>query len=523
MATRTQACVYAADKLEHTDYIRLLSPRTAQHIQAFSKRAAQLLQADHSEASVHAAPPAQSSTTDQEVLMRGNDTGASASAPSGDDEPPQNVTYRSLLRNRSFRMLWLGEAISTFGSLFTRLAVPVYVYNITNSPTQLGLSVFFSLVATLLFGLVSGVLVDRWDRRRSMIAANLLNGVVLLVLAGVVLGDPPLPVRLAAIYALSFIAALLRDFFAAARVAIFPDIITKQEYLTANALDQSTIQFAELLSYPLSILVLWLGPSLAFGLDAGTFFVSAALLTAVTVSRAPVQRPPENTILRDIAAGLRTVRQLDLVRKVVVLSFVVPTIFSLMFTLQLLYAVKVAGSTDVAGFPLLEGAMALGFVVGALLLGRWGKHTSRGRLLAYGLAGMGVALALQGMLPYLLPWLGLPTVLEAWRPWTPLLLVATLPVLLSGITNSWVSTGIRTIVQEQTPQAALGRVFSVIQVAASFGFALGALLTIFVNDHVPLILISLGSMLVVLGLVCRTWLTSGETPPVHNDEVNVRA
>jgi MFS family permease len=419
-------------------------------------------------------------------------------------------------------MLWLGEAISTFGSLFTRLAIPVYVYNVTGSSLQLGLSVFFSLIASLIFGLLSGVLVDRWDRRRAMIATNLLNGVILLLLVGLVIQNPPLPVRLAAIYALSFVAALLRDFFAAARVAILPDVISEQEYLTANALDQSTIQFAELLSYPLSILVLWLGPTLAFGLDAATFFVSAALLSSVTVTRTTTQGAQESTIIRDIAAGLRTVRQLELVRRIVLLSFIVPIIFSLMFTLQLLYAVDVAGSTNVVGFPLLEGAMALGFVIGALLLGRWGKHTARGLLLAYGLTGMGLAVALQGGLPYIMPWLGLPTVIAAWQPWTPLLLAATLPVLLGGMTNSLVNTGIRTVVQEQTPRTAIGRVYSVIQVASSFGFALGALLTPFATGRVALTLVGLGALLLLLGLFSRTWLANAERSPARQSELEMR-
>ena len=439
-----------------------------------------------------------------------NDSESTALPPVS--EPPRKVTYRSLLQNRNFRLLWIGEAISTFGSLFTRLAIPVYVYRITGSSTHLGLAVFFSLVASLVFGLFSGVLVDRWDRRRAMINVNVINGVALLVLVGVIIQNPPLPLKLAAIYALSFVVALLRDFFAAARVAIFPEVLSQEEYLTANALDQSTSQFAELLSYPLSILVLWLGPTVAFGLDAATFFISAACLALVSVTRVELHQHQETTIFRDIAAGLRTVWRIELVRKIVLLSFVVPSIFSLMFTLQLLYAVNVAGSTDQVGFPLLQGMMALGFAIGALLLGRWGKSTARGLLLANGLAGMGIALAVQGSLPYAMPWAGLPTILESWGPWTPLLLAALVPVFFSGMTNSLVNTGIRTVVQEQTPPSAIGRVFSVIQVAASLGFAVGALLTRFAEGRVPLTLAAMGGMLVLIGLFCRSWLTNTESP-----------
>jgi len=431
-------------------------------------------------------------------------------SPSG-DEPPRTVNYRSLLRNNNFRLLWLGEAVSTFGSMFTRLAIPVYVFTLTNSYRQLGLAVFWGLAASLVFGLVSGVFVDRWNRRTTMTTVSVLNGVMLLALVGVVLWNPALPIQLTAIYALNFITALLRDLFAAARVAIFPDVLTKDEYLVANTLDQSTTQFAELLSYPLTILVFWLGPTLAFGLDAATFFVSALLLWRVRTKPAPAQPSGEHALLRDLAAGLRTTWRSPLVRSIVLLSFIVPLIFSLMFTLQIPYAVDVAGSTEKIGFPLLEGAMALGFVVGAVLLGRSSQRWSRSTLLAGGIVGMGGGVLLQGLLPYLV---GQRQNTFVMHPSLTLLLLLALPVLmLIGITNSLVATSIRTVVQERTPRALLGRVFSVIQTASAVGFAIGALLTDAAQGRVPSTLMVMGTVLILIGLACSSPLRNAERQP----------
>ncbi len=433
------------------------------------------------------------------------------STTSGDNEPPRNVTYRSLLRNNNFRLLWLGEAISTFGSMFTRLAIPVYVYSLTNSYRQLGLAIFWGLAASLVFGLVSGVFVDRWNRRTTMTGASVLNGVVLLALVGVIVWNPALPIQLVAIYALNFVTTLLRDLFAAARVAIFPDVLNENEYLVANALDQSTIQFAELLSYPLSILVLWLGPTLAFGLDAATFFVSALLLWRVRVKPAPVEASGERALFRDIAAGLRATWRLPLVRSIVLLSFIVPLIFSLMFTLQIPYAVDIAGSTEEVGFPLLEGAMALGFVIGAVLLGRSSKRWGRSTLLVGGIVGMGGGVLLQGVLPYLV---GQRQNTFVLHPSLTLPLLLALPVLLLiGITNSLVATSIRTVVQERTPRTVLGRVFSVIQTASAAGFAVGALLTDAAEGRVPSTLIVMGTALIFIGLACSTPLRNAERQP----------
>ncbi len=447
------------------------------------------------------------------------------STTSDGDKPPHDVTYRALLLNRNFRFLWIGEAVSTFGNYFTRLAVPFFVWQLTGSYTQLGIARALPLFAALLFGLLTGALVDRWDRRRTMIYADLASG-ALLALLFVLMGQPlDVSFKVAALYAASFVAEILRSIFAAARVAIMPDVVRDDELLAANALDQSTTQFAEVVSYPLIGLALWVGPTLSFGVDAATFLLSALLLWRVAVPHTAPAAAPGNTIWADIGAGLRVTRQLPLVRRIVILSLIAPAIFSLMFTLQLPYAVDVAGSTEAVGFPALEGAMAFGFMIGALLLGRWGQRAARGSLLAYGLAGMGVALLLQGSLPWVAGTLNLPLSSEFLGPWTPLLLLALPTVIASGMTNSLVNTGIRTVVQEQTPRASLGRVFSVLQVAASVSFAVGALFTTVAEGRVALTLTMLGVALLVIGIISRAWLRQAEhTPPASSTaDVELRA
>jgi DHA3 family macrolide efflux protein-like MFS transporter len=431
-----------------------------------------------------------------------------------EDQPPSQaekpkVTYSSLLRNKNFRFLWLGEAFSTFGSLFTRLALPIYIFTITDSYTQLGLSYFFSLVASLIFGLFSGVLIDRWNRKRAMVAANILNGGVLLILLWITL-QPFSSFQLASIYVLIFLAAVLRDFFAAARVAIFPDILSDDELLTANALDQATVNFAELFSYPLAAMVLLVGPTLAFGLDAVTFFIAGLLLMRIRISRTRAETTQERNMLQQITTGIQTAWRLHMVRKILILSLIVPCVFSLIFTLQLPYAVDVAGSTKAIGLPMLEGAMAVGFIFGAVMIGRWAKDAARGAMLAYGIGGMGLALALQGALPYFAIHVEIINIEQATGPLTPLLLSSLPALIMLGMTNSLVNTSIRTVVQEQTPRTLLGRVYSVIQVAASVGFASGALLTGLAEGRVPLVLMLLGGALFTIGVFARWWFTSDD-------------
>lgn len=423
--------------------------------------------------------------------------------------PRRNVTYRALLSNKNFRLVWAGEAISTFGTYFTRVAVPIYVFSLTNSYAALGFAAFSTLVASLLFGLFAGALADRWDRRRTMIGADLASGAVVLALLTMVLLPLPPSIELGGIFVVNFCAGLLRELFMPSRIALFAEILNDDELLAANSLDQATMTFCELLSYPLAAAaILQLGPVTAFGIDAATFFVSALLIWGVRTTSPRLEGGQAGNILGEIAEGLRVARGLPLIPELIVLSLIIPLNLSLLNILQLPYAVDILGSTKEVGFPALEGGMALGVVLGMLALGRWGQHIPRPLLLSYGIGCAGLAVLGMGLLPYVVSYLGIAGARDN-SPWTPMLLMALPLAMLGGATNSLMLTSIRTVTQEQTPRAVMGRVASVIAVSAGMGFALGALLTGLAQGRVPLVLTLIGLVLTTLGLLCRWWLPRG--------------
>src|SRR5438477_10257160 len=85
----------------------------------------------------------------------------------------RSVSPFAVFRNRGFTLLWSGELISTIGSSLTSLAASILVYRITNSALSVGLMLMATALPSLVLGLVAGVFVDRYDRKRIMIAADL--------------------------------------------------------------------------------------------------------------------------------------------------------------------------------------------------------------------------------------------------------------------------------------------------------------------------------------------------------------
>ncbi len=417
----------------------------------------------------------------------------------------KTVTYRDLLQNPNFRLLWLGQAISTFGSYFTRIAVPIYVFSLTQSYLQLGVAFFSSLVASLLFGLLAGALVDRWDPRRTIIYTDIISGFVLLGLIVCAWLPLPIQIKLVGMYIVNFVTALLREIYKPARVRIFTDVVSEQELLTANSLDEATSTFAEFLSYPIAATALSLiGPTIAFGVDAASFLISAVLIRRVSVHSVVTKREHVKNIWAEIKEGMAIAASLPPVRKIVLLSFVVPLLFSLHNTLLIPYTEEALKSTKEVGFPALEAAAAFGLLLGMLVLGKLGQQVSRMMLLALGIFGYGLGTFSQGVLPQITPFLGWSHRSEG--AWTPLLFVALLFALICGAANSLILASLRTVLQEKTPRSALGRVYSVMSVAAGAGFALGALLTGFGQGRAALVIMGLGGALVLLGVTCYWWL-----------------
>src|SRR5574342_998339 len=87
----------------------------------------------------------------------------------------------AVFRNRGFTLMWTGELVSTVGTALTSLAASIFVYRLTQSALSVGLMLMATAAPSLVVGLVAGVFVDRFDRRRIMIIADLLRAVLVVL------------------------------------------------------------------------------------------------------------------------------------------------------------------------------------------------------------------------------------------------------------------------------------------------------------------------------------------------------
>jgi MFS family permease len=222
----------------------------------------------------------------------------------------------AVLRQRNFSLLWFGGLISITGDWMLRIALPVFVFEMTSSTLATGIMFMVGTLPRLLFGSVAGVFVDRWDRQRTMIIVNLMLAVGLL---------PLLLVRstefLWIVYLVAFLQSMVSLFFGPAENALLPTLVDEKYLLTANSLNALNNNLARLIGPAVGgIVTLALGLSGVVLVDVVTFLLAALLISLI---RQPQPEAPEPAkavepislmaVWSDWLAGLRLVGQERLV------------------------------------------------------------------------------------------------------------------------------------------------------------------------------------------------------------------
>ena len=219
--------------------------------------------------------------------------------------------YTTLLRrNRNFRLLYVGQTISQLGDWFNAVAVYALLLDLTRSATAVAAVMIVQYLPVALLGPIAGVVVDRVDRRRLMIAADVLRGCFILALLIVRRAD-----QVWIVYVVMALVFGAQAFFEPARTATIPNVTSDEELLPANALSSAT--WSAMLAIGASIggvVTAVFGRNVAFVINAASFFWSAAFILRTHYDSTPAPRPAPSGIaqwlgITDIVEGVRYVRQ----------------------------------------------------------------------------------------------------------------------------------------------------------------------------------------------------------------------
>lgn len=299
----------------------------------------------------------------------------------------------AVLRRRNFALLWSGGLLSMIGDWVLLTALPFALYERTGSALATSALLMAALAPSCVLGSVAGVFVDRWDRRRTMIVADLVRAALLLLL---VRTDE----RLWLIYAVAFCQATITTFFGPAENALLPTLVGKADLVPANALNALNNNLARLLGPPLGgALFGLLGLPGVVLLDSASFVISGVLIALVVVPPVPTGPPPlraaapeatvRASVWREWAAGLGVIRRERLIAGVFVVAGLAMFADSMNSALLVPFMDEILRG-GAQGFGWLLSIQAIGGLLGSVVIGRAGTLLPPGRLLALSLATVGV-------------------------------------------------------------------------------------------------------------------------------------
>ena len=376
------------------------------------------------------------------------------------------LSFRRLAANRPAAWLWLAQFVSVIGDSLFLPCLAWLASGGGQGAQPIGFAVFVASVPHLLFGPFAGTLADRLDRRRLMIGSDIARAALLFLLPVllIVTGD----LSFGALVAVAFLVVACAAPFLAARDALLPALVDDDELPRWNAFIQTSAHLALVVGYGLGAALLTelerrgvgrndtdrVVGALAF--DGLTFLVSAWALSRIRIdARTRPRRVQRTTAWSDVRLGLSYARRDPVVRGLLVLTALNNLAIMGPAIVGAVVLVRVVFEGGAGDFALFEGAMAVGMLVGLLLLTRYARRRWMGRTLLWGMVLDGLT-----YVPFF---------------WIADFSLGLLMITLHGFFIPWIVVSRTSLVQAYVPDGKRGRVFALVNLTVYGATALSAL------------------------------------------------
>ena len=299
-------------------------------------------------------------------------------------------TFRSLRRHRNYRIFFTGQVVSLAGTWMQNIALAWLVIELSGSPLAIGALAFWRFVPFTIFGLVAGVVADRIESRKLVMATQASAMVISIALAVVTLTDTAtLPI----VYVLAALGGVALAFDAPGRQSLTFQMVGPRELPNAVALNSGLFNGSRVIGPAIAgIVIATVGTGLCFVLNAVSFL---AVLTALAIVRQeelrPIVRDPSTRVIEGLRRGFAYAWNDPQLRLILTVVTVVATVG---FNFHVLVPLLAADTLHVGpeGFGLLSASFGLGALIGALATATF--REASWRLFAVGTASFGVLVLL---------------------------------------------------------------------------------------------------------------------------------
>jgi MFS family permease len=410
------------------------------------------------------------------------------------------------LLNRNLAILLGGQFVSQIGDKFYILALAYWVLETTQSSAKMGILLFYSFFPAILLGIFAGAYIDKYDRKKIIVLADLIRGVVVFgVLIVYVQGALTLPIIIAAQVLLSICAA----FYDPAIPAVIPQIVEKDQLVKANSLTQFVQGFSTIAGPTLGgIAIATVGYTFIFVFNALSYIISGALECFIAIPKKEIEKSTKpSSIFKDLGEGFRFVAGK---KPLLIILSIVGVIHFFVGSIEVVVPVLAshltgAGPTNL-GF--LKTSIGVGTVLLAIIVAATGYLNNKEEKFLFGAVSfIGVNYVLVSMLKFF----NINTVYAY-----------TAFFCLIGASIVVAATCFRTILQKFIANDMAGRVFGVAGVIGNLSIPLAMLVYGFVMEYVNfalVIAISGALITITTAIFIKIYFNGQETAiPAQSDQ-----
>ncbi len=384
---------------------------------------------------------------------------------------------------RDFRLLWFGAFTSSSGTWLQETALNWILKRLTDDPSYLGYNAFLATSPILILTLIGGVLADRFDRRRILIASQWSQLTFALALAALAFFKVPNMVLVWSALALSFLTGCAQAFGGPAYQSLVPTLVDKKDMPNAIALNSIQFQLARVVgasigSFPFAVFSDQLiAASVSFGLNGLSFLAVIVALMSLSVRHIP--RPPSGGMRSQLREGLNFVWRWEAMRSLTLLAFASTFLGMQVMTFLPVFADDIF-HIGAKGYFWLVAISGVGAVTGALTAAGLGNVVNKGRkalLMQICFGATIIAFSLTRSAP-----------------------VAYAIIFMAGVFMMILFAMIMSLVQLIVSDDMRGRVMSIYVVAFRGGMPLGGLITGLLSKGYPLprVILIEGVLLIIL-------------------------
>ena len=412
------------------------------------------------------------------------------------------VRFREVLTNRNFLFLWLGQLVSNFGDRLNQMALVALVYQ-RNPGNEVALAklISFTIIPVFIIGPIAGVWVDRLDRKKIMVISDILRGALVLTIPLFIVLNQMLP-----IYIVIFLIFSISRFFIPSKMAIIPDLVSKDKLLVANTLQDTTHMVGNVVGLMVAgfiVNIRYVGAIGGFYIDSATFFVSAALIGLIAmkareaavahsvkeeleVTAHALESSLKRSVFSEIKEGLGYLTKYTDMRFIMKVSFILLSGLGAISCVIIVFIQSAFGtSTRHIGF--FGTYLVCGLFLGTMLYGRLGQKLNKRRTISLSFVASGICIILFAILVGRYPNVYLAGILSG----------------LIGLSVSPMMASLNTMTHETIPEEVRGRIFSSLEAVIHLAFLVFMFVAAYAAKFIDRfwILVAVGTVFSVCGVV----------------------